>query len=49
LPDGLAHLLAADSSQPPIAQPFGSSTPADISIAGQYTQCWRTMSLPIRW
>ncbi len=32
-----------------MAQRFGSSTPADISIAGQYTQCCRTMSLPIRW
>ncbi len=23
--------------------------PADSSIAGQYTQWWRMMSLPIRW
>ena len=24
-------------------------SPADFSIAGQYTQWWRTMSLPMRW
>ena len=35
------------SSHPPTAQPFGGSSPADISIAGQYTQWKRMMSLPI--
>ena len=28
---------------------FGGSTPAAINMAGQYTACWRRMSLPIRW
>ena len=27
----------------------GGSIPADINIAGQYTACWRRMSLPMRW
>ena len=37
------------SSQPPTAHCAGGSMPADSSIAGQYTQWWRMMSLPIRW
>jgi hypothetical protein len=47
---GLAHLLAADQ-QPAVHVDcrWGGSRPAAISIAGQYTQWKRMMSLPIRW
>ena len=33
---------------PPTAQPLGGSMPADMSIAGQYTQWNRMMSLPMK-